>query len=78
MAAVAAYSFLPAYRNLTFQFKMYLQLSGMTVGSCIEGERRLREFEDRARRIRKIKRDQEAWRRFEEDYEDAVASQKKD
>lgn len=43
-------------------------MSGMTVGSVLEADRRLRAYEVQARRMRKIKRDAEVWRRYEEDY----------
>lgn len=63
-----AYTLSPVYRNLTFQFKVYLQMSGMSVGALLEGESRLREHERLTRRLQKVKRDQEAWRIFEDDY----------
>lgn len=45
-------------------------MSGMTVGSMIEADRRIRDFESRARRMRRFKRDQEVWKRYEKDFED--------
>ena len=44
-------------------------MSGMTIGSMIEADRRLRDYEVRARRMRKFKRDQAAWKAYEEDFE---------
>lgn len=70
LGGVIAYTVSPVYRNLTFQFKVYIQMSGMTIGSVIEGERRLREFQTRARRMRKLQKDQEVWRRFEQEFEE--------
>lgn len=74
--AGAGYYFSPVYRNLTFQFKVYLQMSGMTIGGCIEAERRVREYERRAMRMRKIKKDAEVWRMYEQDYAEQAGSQK--
>ena len=42
----------------------------MTVGGIIEADRRYRDFEAYSRRLRKFKRDQEAWKRFEADFEE--------
>jgi len=72
----ALYFFSPVYRSLTFQFKVYLQMSGMTVGSIIEADRRIREYEVGQRRWRKLRRDQEVWKRYEEGYvaENGVAA----
>ena len=69
-AGFLGYHFSPIYRNLTFQFKLYLQMSAMTVGGTIEADRRFRDAEKNARRLRRLRQDQEAWRRFEADYED--------
>lgn len=60
------------YRNLTFQFKVYIQMSGMTVGSMIEADKRMRGYEATARRVRKLKRDQETWKAYEAEYEKSV------
>lgn len=40
----------------------------MTVGSILEADRRIRDYEKHARRWRKLKRDQEVWKRYEEGY----------
>lgn len=74
--AGVGYYFSPVYRNLTFQFKVYLQMSGMTIGGCIEAERRVREYERRAMRMRKIKKDAEVWRLYEQDYAEQAGPQK--
>ena len=44
-------------------------MSGMTLGSMIEADRRLRSHEAEVRAQRKIARDAEVWRRYEQDYE---------
>jgi len=74
--AGAGYYFSPVYRGLTVQFKVYLQMSGMTIGGCIEAERRVREYEKRAMRMRKIRRDAEVWRRYEQDFAEQRSPQK--
>ncbi|MCJ1457896.1 hypothetical protein MMC28_008265 [Mycoblastus sanguinarius] len=62
---VAGYFLSPIYRGLTIQFKVYIQLSGMTFGGMIEADRRLRAFEFLARRERKRKNDEAVWRKWE-------------
>lgn len=44
-------------------------MSGMTLGSMIEADRRLREHEVGVRQARKIQRDAAVWRRYEEEFE---------
>jgi len=43
-------------------------MSGMTAGSMIEADRRLRQHEVLIRNQKKIARDAEVWRRYEEEY----------
>ncbi len=43
-------------------------MSGMTLGSIIGAEKRVKDYEVRMRRYRKVRRDAEVWRRYEEDY----------
>ncbi|GAB7322836.1 hypothetical protein MBLNU13_g05401t1 [Cladosporium sp. NU13] len=69
VAGLVAYQFSPLYRGLTFQFKVFLQMSGMTFGSIIEADRRLRIHGAWQRQQKKVLRDAEVWRRYEEDYE---------
>ncbi|KAK7995400.1 hypothetical protein PG990_014173 [Apiospora arundinis] len=45
----AAYAFSPIYRGLTIQFKVYIQMSGMIVGSMIEADSHMRLYEHRVR-----------------------------
>ncbi|KAF2719868.1 hypothetical protein K431DRAFT_286348 [Polychaeton citri CBS 116435] len=66
--AAAGFAFSPVYRGLTFQFKVFLQMSGMTIGSMIEADRRLRAHEIFVRHQKKIARDAEVWRRYEEEF----------
>jgi hypothetical protein len=35
----------PVYRNLTPQFKLFILLSGMTLGGMLEADRRIRGYE---------------------------------
>ncbi|KAK3325758.1 hypothetical protein B0H66DRAFT_549292 [Apodospora peruviana] len=58
----------PIYRGLTIQFKVYIQMSGMVLGSMIEADHRLREYEKTVRMQRRLMRDQAMWRSFEEQY----------
>ena len=44
-------------------------MSGMTFGSIIEADRRLRIHGAWQRQQKKVQRDAEVWRRYEEDYE---------
>ncbi|KAI9841039.1 MAG: hypothetical protein M1838_003789 [Thelocarpon superellum] len=64
----AGYVLSPIYRGLTIQFKVFLQMSGMTLGGMIEADRRLRTFEAGIRREKRLKRDERAWKTFEEEF----------
>jgi hypothetical protein len=55
----------PIYRGLTIQFKIFLVMSGMIMGGWIEGDRRLRRYEDMIRAQRQIARDEAVLREFE-------------
>ncbi|KAI9822282.1 MAG: hypothetical protein M1832_003105 [Thelocarpon impressellum] len=70
---LAGYVLSPIYRSLTIQFKVFLQISGMTVGGMIHADRQLRDYEASVRaekRRRRERIDHEAWRRFEEGIHD--------
>lgn len=67
---VAGYYFSPVYRGLTVQFKIYLQMIGMTFGSMVEADHRLRVYEAQMRLQRRIARDRAKWKEFEEGYEE--------
>ena len=43
-------------------------MSGMVLGSMIEADHRLREYEARVRMQKRILRDRAKWERFEEEY----------
>lgn len=52
----------PIYRNLTPQFKTFIQLSSGTLGGCIFAEKRVSEYNDSIRRRnRALERSQRAW-----------------
>lgn len=52
----------PIYRGLTVQFKVFIQLSAMTLGGCIFAEKRVSEYNDMVRRRnRALERSQRAW-----------------
>ncbi len=55
----------PLYRNLTVQFKVFLQLSGMTLGGWIEADRRLRGYEFWRLMEQRRARDEAVWREWE-------------
>lgn len=54
----------------------FLQMSGMTLGSMIEADSRLRRHEMGVRRQKLIARDHEVWRRYQEDYLDRAAAER--
>ncbi|KAL2139111.1 hypothetical protein VTI28DRAFT_5742 [Corynascus sepedonium] len=62
------YAVSPVYRGLTIQFKVYLQMSGMVLGSMIEADSRLRAYEARMRVQRRLQREQAYWEKFEREY----------
>ena len=47
-------------------------MSGMTIGSMIEADRRLRVYEATVRRNKKLARDAAVWERYEALYEENV------
>ena len=73
------------YRGLTIQFKVYdssyacnnisltpfsyIQMSGMILGGMIEADKRMIAYEHHVRHQRRLRRDMEVWRRYEEDFE---------
>lgn len=57
--------FSPVYRSLTIQFKVFIQLSGMTLGGMIEADRRIREYEFMMRKAKKIRADEDVWKKWE-------------
>jgi len=65
----AAYLYSPIYRGLTIQFKVFIQMSGMTLGSMVEADRRLRQHEAFVRHNNRLKRDAAVWRAYEADFE---------
>ncbi|KZF21316.1 hypothetical protein L228DRAFT_284366 [Xylona heveae TC161] len=56
VVGAAGFAFSPIYRGLTVQFKIFLQMSGMTVGSMIEADRRLRAYETTVRQQKRLAR----------------------
>lgn len=47
----------------------YIQMSGMILGSMIEADKRMIAYEHHVRHQKRIRRDMEVWRRYEEDFE---------
>ncbi|CZR59119.1 uncharacterized protein PAC_09011 [Phialocephala subalpina] len=64
------YGLSPIYRGLTIQFKVFLQMSGMILGGCLEADHRIREYEAKLRMQKRILRDRAAWESFEKEYEE--------
>ncbi|KAL5451410.1 hypothetical protein PMIN07_008611 [Paraphaeosphaeria minitans] len=69
VAGGVAYAFSPIYRGLTVPFKVYIQMSGMILGSMIEADKRMIAYEHHVRHQKRLRRDMEVWRRYEEDLE---------
>ncbi|ERS95790.1 uncharacterized protein SPSK_04593 [Sporothrix schenckii 1099-18] len=57
----------PIYRGLTIQFKVYIQMSGMVLGSMLEADSRLRMYEANVRHQRRIARHNARLRALEEE-----------
>ncbi|EGP85085.1 unnamed protein product [Zymoseptoria tritici ST99CH_1A5] len=68
IAAGVGMMYSPLYRGTTIPFKVFLQMSGMTLGSIIEADHRLIAHGKTVRARKKMAKDAEVWRRFEEDY----------
>ncbi|KAK7421816.1 hypothetical protein QQX98_002032 [Neonectria punicea] len=62
---VAGYFYSPLYRGTTIQFKVYLQMSGMVLGSMIEADGRLRQYEHEMRTRRRWMREKAKWEQYE-------------
>ncbi|KAI9864565.1 MAG: hypothetical protein M1813_003054 [Trichoglossum hirsutum] len=56
LLGAAAFAFSPIYRGLTIQFRVFLQMSGMTLGGWIEADRRLRQHEARVKWEKRVAR----------------------
>ncbi|KFX94507.1 hypothetical protein O988_06267 [Pseudogymnoascus sp. VKM F-3808] len=67
--AAAGYKISPIYRGLTFQFKVFIQMSAMIMGGMLEADSRLREHEARIRVQKKlgIGLDKASWEKYEQD-----------
>ncbi|KAF6819766.1 imidazoleglycerol-phosphate dehydratase [Colletotrichum musicola] len=72
-----AYKFSPLYKGLTIQFKCYIQMSAMVLGSMLEADHRLREYEARMRMQKRILRDRAKWERFEQEFLENPSSEGK-
>ncbi|MCJ1318370.1 hypothetical protein MMC15_003698 [Xylographa vitiligo] len=56
LLSLAGLALSPVYRALTLQFKLFLQMSGMTLGGMVEADRRLRGYEAVVRRRKRVER----------------------
>ena len=44
------------YQGLTPQFKVFLQIAGMTLGGCVWAERRVAQYTDFMRKVKRVER----------------------
>ncbi|KAH8768650.1 hypothetical protein F5882DRAFT_412628 [Hyaloscypha sp. PMI_1271] len=72
----AGYAMSPIYRGLTIQFKVFLQMSGMIMGSCLEADHSIRQYEAKVRMEKRMIRDRAVWEQYEQEYEQAPAPKK--
>ncbi|GJC82037.1 imidazoleglycerol-phosphate dehydratase [Colletotrichum tofieldiae] len=72
-----AWKFSPLYKGLTIQFKIYMQMSAMVLGSMLEADNRLREYEAKVRIQKRILRDRAKWERFEQEFLENPTDEKK-
>ncbi|CZS93677.1 uncharacterized protein RAG0_03850 [Rhynchosporium agropyri] len=72
----AGYRMSPIYRGLTIQFKVFLQMSGMILGACLEADSRVREYEAKIRMERRMLRDRAVWESYEKEFEDEDLTEK--
>ncbi|CAN9387043.1 unnamed protein product [Alternaria alternata] len=86
VAGGVAYAFSPVYKGLTVQFKTYvlsifpyyfpltqtsyIQMSGMILGGMLEADKRMVAYQHRVRHHKRVARDMEIWRRYEDSYEE--------
>jgi hypothetical protein len=47
----------------------YIQMSGMILGGYLEADKRMINYQHRIRHHKRLARDMEVWRRYEENYE---------
>ncbi|KAH8600930.1 hypothetical protein B0O99DRAFT_681788 [Bisporella sp. PMI_857] len=73
----AGYAISPIYRGLTFQFKVFLQMSGMIMGACLEADHRIREYEAKVRMQKRLMRDRAVWERYEQEFAEETPPPKK-
>jgi len=58
------YAISPIYRGLTIQFKVFIQMGFMVLGSSIEADRRIRLYEAKVRMEKRMMRDAAAWEKY--------------
>ncbi|TAQ85062.1 hypothetical protein B7494_g6619 [Chlorociboria aeruginascens] len=64
------YALSPVYRSLTVQFKVFIQMGFMVMGSSIEADHRMRLYEAQVRMQKRRMRDQATWDKYEEEYKE--------
>lgn len=73
----AMWGFSPIYRGLTFQFRVFIQMSGMILGGCLDADRRLREYEAKVRVRKRLGMDQTAWEQYELEFAEMRAREQR-
>ncbi|EPE34120.1 hypothetical protein GLAREA_07133 [Glarea lozoyensis ATCC 20868] len=66
----AGYALSPIYRGLTIQFKVFIQMSGMIMGACLEADHRIREYEAKIRMQKRMVRDRAVWESYEREFDE--------
>ncbi|KAI9052305.1 hypothetical protein LZ554_003659 [Drepanopeziza brunnea f. sp. 'monogermtubi'] len=60
----------PIYKGLTIQFKVFIQMSGMILGACLEADQRVREYEAKVRMHKRMVRDRAVWESYEKEFKE--------
>lgn len=55
---------------------LYADSGGMIMGSCLEADHRIREYEARVRMQKRVLRDRAVWEKYEQEYEQESGSKK--
>ncbi|KAH6684135.1 hypothetical protein B0J14DRAFT_572192 [Halenospora varia] len=69
------YAMSPIYKGLTIQFKVFIQMSGMIMGACLEADHRIREFEAKVRMQKRMMRDRAVWEKYEHEFDEPPPQQ---
>ncbi|RDL35016.1 Uncharacterized protein BP5553_06947 [Venustampulla echinocandica] len=70
------YGISPIYRGLTIQFKVFIQMSGMIMGACLEADRRVRDFEAQVRMQKRMARERALRQEYDDEYDEPPMQKK--